>query len=390
MIVLDVIAWGLLALVAVPCLVFLGEALTGLLPPRRAPAAQGPVPRAIVLMPAHNEAPTIGATLDRLLPELGGTMSLLLVADNCSDDTAAIARAAGATVTERHDPARRGKGFALAHGRDVLRTDPPECVLVIDADAFMDRAGMEALAQAGAVAPVQGRNLLRDDLSAPAMVQISNLAFLTKNLVRQRGLARLGMPAVLGGTGMALPWSLFDRARLATDDIVEDLGLGIDLLRAGHAPRYLDSAELRSGASSGAGTLTQRTRWERGFLGTARRRALPLVGEGLRTQRLGVLWMGLHLLVPPLALLVMVLGVVCLGDGLLWLAGTSPLPFALAVVLFVAVALVVLAVWALHGRRTLAPRTLVMLPLYLLWKAPIYLGLLRRRASGGWTRSDRG
>ena len=49
-----------------------------------------------------------------------------MVADNCSDDTAEIARTAGVDVVVRHDPERRGKGYALEFGVRQLRLNPPD------------------------------------------------------------------------------------------------------------------------------------------------------------------------------------------------------------------------------------------------------------------------
>ena len=74
-----------------------------------------------VLMPAHDEAVGISAAIRALVPQLRHTDRLLVVADNCSDDTAAVALASGAEVTVRVDPVLRGKGYALDHG------DPSPC-----------------------------------------------------------------------------------------------------------------------------------------------------------------------------------------------------------------------------------------------------------------------
>ena len=70
-----------------------------------------------VLVPAHDEEEGIAATLAAVLAQLGPHDRLLVVADNCSDATAAVARAAGAEVVERSSDLR-GKGYALAHGID--------------------------------------------------------------------------------------------------------------------------------------------------------------------------------------------------------------------------------------------------------------------------------
>ena len=71
--------------------------------------------RLIVVVPAHNEASGIAATLSSLLAAdpASSFASIVVVADNCSDDTAGIARAAGVRVIERLSDNHRGKGYAL-------------------------------------------------------------------------------------------------------------------------------------------------------------------------------------------------------------------------------------------------------------------------------------
>jgi cellulose synthase/poly-beta-1,6-N-acetylglucosamine synthase-like glycosyltransferase len=342
-----------------------------------------------VLMPAHNEAAGIGAIIDSLRPHLPPGARILVVADNCSDDTAANVRACGADVVERHDPDRRGKGHALAYGRDVLNADPPEAVLVLDADCTV---GADAVAQLARHAvdrqrPVQGLYLLHAAPDAGPKVQISNFAFLIKNLVRQRGAHRLGAPAILGGTGMAFPWPLFETLPLATSDLVEDLVLGVDCTRKGHSPCFLETAAIWSEAASEADTIKQRARWEHGFLSTAVRHGLPLLREGLSRPRL--LWMGLHLLVPPLALLfplgllilVLLAVVAALGGG--WL------PFLVSGTLLLAVGMMIFIAWLLNGRAVIPARTLFRVPLYILWKAGIYLRFFGRRGETEWVRTRR-
>src|SRR6185436_16232635 len=66
-----------------------------------------------VLVPAHNEGSGLLPTIANIQSQLGPGDRLLVVADNCSDDTAAVARQNGAEVVERTDPTRLGKGFAL-------------------------------------------------------------------------------------------------------------------------------------------------------------------------------------------------------------------------------------------------------------------------------------
>ena len=66
-----------------------------------------------ILMPAHNESLVIAETIKTLIPTLKSASQIIVVADNCSDDTASIARNLGATVIERHHQTLRGKGYVF-------------------------------------------------------------------------------------------------------------------------------------------------------------------------------------------------------------------------------------------------------------------------------------
>ena len=93
--------------------------------------------RLAVLVPAHDEASIIASALRSVIPHLAPDDRLLVVADNCSDDTAAIATKEGAEVIVRSDALRRGKGYALDCGVRHLERDrrgPPDIVVIIDAD----------------------------------------------------------------------------------------------------------------------------------------------------------------------------------------------------------------------------------------------------------------
>ena len=369
--------------------VFTAEVLAGLLPPS-APAGMGAAPRTAVLIPAHDEAAGIAATV-AALARAEPALELLVVADNCTDDTADRAREAGARVIERHEPARRGKGYALAFGRDALAAAPPACVVVLDADCAVGGQGVAALARAAVRAgrAVQARNLQRSDLAATPTAQISNLAFLVKNLVRQRGMVRLGGVAALTGTGMAIPWKLFATAPLAGADLAEDLALGVWLTRIGEPPGAEESVHIWSDAATGETLMVQRNRWERGFLAVAGRRALPLVGRGLRAGSRSQIWLGLHLLVPPLTLLFAGAGTALATTALLLLLGASAAPAAVLGVMLLVAGLTTVAAWVAEGRGRISGRALLAAPLYVAAKLPLYRGLLRRQEQANWIRTRR-
>jgi cellulose synthase/poly-beta-1,6-N-acetylglucosamine synthase-like glycosyltransferase len=346
--------------------------------------------RTVIIIPAHDEARIIAETIAALQSELPTGFRLLVVADNCHDETAAIARHAGVIVIERRDDRNRGKGFALAYARDHLRSDPPHVVMIVDADCRMDRTSLTNLAAAATGRPAQAINLLRPDLSAEPMVQVSNFAFMIKNRIRQGGLSELADAVHLTGTGMAFPWPLFRDAPLATSSIVEDLKLGIDFARQGHAPILARNATVWSSASTSSGTLTQRTRWEGGFLSTSATVVAPLLLEGARRLRGQLVILGLNLAVPPLTLLVLA-NLIVLSAGslatLLW-AG-SPWPIAALLLTMVLGALLLVVAWVRVGRAFLSPRAAMRLPFYLIWKLPVYMRMIRR-SQRSWLRTGRG
>jgi cellulose synthase/poly-beta-1,6-N-acetylglucosamine synthase-like glycosyltransferase len=369
--------------------VFLAETLLGLVPLGR--RARPRAPRKIVILtPAHNEQGTIGASVAAIGLHLPKDARHLVIAHNCGDDTAQEARAAGADVAALNDPDRRGKGYALAFGRDQLAADPPDIVIVIDADCTVDPGTIERLADAAAAhgSGVQASYLFRSRSGDAPMVQISNFAMLVKNVVRQRGGSRLGAPALMTGSGMAFPWDRFAALNLATGNIVEDLAIGLELIAAGAPPAFEEGARIWSVPSNVAGTETQRARWEGGFMATARSTAIPLLARGLTRLRWSEIWMGLHLTVPPLTLLLAINAVVWIATGLVALLGASA-PFILSSALLAAMLGSILMVWLVAGRQMLEPRMLIRLPFYVFWKLALFARLVRRKEEQAWVRTER-
>jgi cellulose synthase/poly-beta-1,6-N-acetylglucosamine synthase-like glycosyltransferase len=350
----------------------------------------GRVPETCILIPAHDESRGIVQTLERLRPAISETIRVVVVADNCTDETAALVREQGFEVVERFNEKDRGKGFALAFGRDYLRAAPPQCVIVIDADCYSDARSVADLARCAcdARSAVQARNVLEPRQTGSAKVQVSSFAFWIKNVVRQRGTYRAGGGAILTGTGMAFPWELFDRIPLATGSIVEDLSLSVDLIRSGEAPCYLEQATIYSAPASEQATIGQRSRWEQGFLTVSLSHALPLIWRGLVTLDQKAILLGSHLIVPPMTLLMAICGLISAILGGVAIFTGNWLPFAVLAAALVAALSGVLFNWALEGHLWLTPRALTTLPLYLLWKLPMY-GRYFAGKRVGWVRTKR-
>lgn len=344
-----------------------------------------------ILVPAHNEATGISATLNSVLPQLFPQDQLVVIADNCTDNTADIARNAGATVIERHDTVRRGKGYALDFGLQYLAQQPPDIVVIMDADCIAEPGAIAQITQQAGKKnrPVQAIYLLEQPAKASPKHAVSGLAFTVKNLVRPLGLANLGLPCLLTGTGMAFPWATLQQISLASGNIVEDMNLGLDLAVVGYAPTFCPQATVIGVLPQQTKAAeSQRTRWEHGHLQTLLTQVPRLLKAAWQQRRFNLFAIALDLLIPPLSLLVMIWGFV-MGLALLasWL-GTSLTPVVLLGVEGGLILAAILGAWAKFCRHLLPFTTLLAIPLYVFWKIPLYLAFLIKPQTK-WVRTAR-
>jgi glycosyltransferase involved in cell wall biosynthesis len=152
--------------------------------------------RIAVLVPAHNESMGLPPTLADIRTQLFPGDRLLVVADNCGDDTAAVASSAGAEVVERQDPARVGKGYALDFGLRHLAADPPDIVIVVDADCRLAGDTIDRLAATCALTrrPAQALYLMIAPDESAINHRVAEFAWRVKNWLRPLGLGTLGLP----------------------------------------------------------------------------------------------------------------------------------------------------------------------------------------------------
>lgn len=395
MTILGVLLTILAVAVAIPCAVLFVECMVALLPGDDTEPldTSTPRPRTAVLIPAHNEAAGIAPTVTGLRAQLGPADRLIVIADNCSDDTAAVARAAGAEVIERQDTTKRGKGFAIVFAVDHLAaTNPPEAVIIVDADCRISEGGLERLAREAVATnrPIQGEYVLgAPDKPTPKGV-ISALAVLLRNRVRPLGMRRMGFPAHLTGSGMSFPYAVLRAAPHPGGNLVEDLVMGIEFALAGHPPLHCRAVQVTSELPEGDDVaLGQRRRWEHGQMATLREYAPKLILAGLTRGRLELLAMGLDLAVPPLALLVMMMGAATVVAAIVAAVGIATAPLAVLLGALVLLAVAVLSTWAKFGGEKLPLRYAAVVPLYVLWKIPMYFTFFLRGKHKTWDRTKR-
>jgi len=363
----------------------------------------------VVLVPAHDEALVLDASLASLAQQdyPAAPYEIVVIADNCTDCTADIARARGATVWERTDTAQRGKGYALdwAIAQLLARPLPADAFVIMDADTwaapdFLSLISTRLMAQTDArgLCALQGRYGVLNQ-SEGWRAALMSAAFDLVNHVRPLGRDRLGLSVGLKGNGMAFTRETLARVRWHGDSLTEDLDFALDLartqnLRVGYAPEARVWAQM---PTSGAQAASQRRRWEQGRRHSVRALALPLLWEGISRGRPLLIDSALDLLLPPLAELS--------GLLLFWLAligfGVSRhiLPYP---ALWKGAGAIALAGWfayvlgglRLAGASREAYLALLRAPFYMAWKAALALAGRRAKPSATsaapeWVRTAR-
>ena len=348
--------------------------------------------RTAVLIPAHNEGSGILPTIRDIQAQLGPNDSILVVADNCTDDTAAIVQTAGVEVTVRADPVRRGKGYALEFGVRHLSRNPPDVVVIMDADCRLGENALRYMSDRAMTSgrPVQSLYLMLAPENAPPGKGVNLFAWRVKNWIRPLGLGLFGLPTQLFGTGMAFPFGLLMDRDLGNSRLAEDCALGIALASGGYPPLFVSEARVHSHFPvSQTGSESQRQRWEKGHLENIIDLVPGALVEALRGGKRGLAALAVDMAVPPLSLLVLVTALCGILGGVAFLLGASPAALAIPSLSALLVVLGTTLAWGAVGRDVLPLRELLRLPLHAIRKLGFYHGIASGKASSSWIRTDR-
>jgi cellulose synthase/poly-beta-1,6-N-acetylglucosamine synthase-like glycosyltransferase len=383
-----------LSIVALPaaaaCLYLLVLTLLSAALPTPAPSSRRL--RFDIIVPAHNEEHVLANVIGSLqaLDWPADQFRVVVVADNCTDATAAIATAAGAHVMQRIDREHRGKGYALDFGFKASRARGwADAIVVVDADAQVSPNLLESYAcriERGEHAVQTHYGVSNTGTSwRTRLLSIAKAAF---HIVRSRARERLGLSCGIRGNGWAVTHTLLDQVPYRAFSLTEDLEYGISLGMAGFRVAYADeshsNAEMVSAESD---ARKQRQRWESGRFQLIRNMTVPLLRQAVRGRSRVCFDLACDLMVLPLSYVV--LNVV----ALLVLAGIAALvqPAVQAwmwVGLGCGAALVlhILRGWQLSGTGLQGLADLARAPFFLLWKI---LVMLRGNQSKEWVRTKR-
>ncbi len=356
---------------------------------RGAKRAVTPVSRFLIVIPAHDEEPVVSKSVQSCL-EVDYPRSLfdvVLIADNCSDGTAVLARLAGARVVERLDESKKSKGHAIDYLIDTLQQSGEleriDALVIVDADTTIDRRLLTTFDQdlREGCDWIQAHSAVANP-DATWRTVLLTYAFSLFNGVMALGKTQLGLGASFQGNGMCLSVRGLRRVPWHCHGLVEDLEYTWVLRMAGEAVVFEPEVSVYSTmlAHGGEAAVKQRQRWEFGRKAVRRKVLVPLITCKVLSARKKILAL-CDLTLPTITTLTML----CIGVAvidILCLLGSHHLAMPLLrPVLVSSLSLMALAL----GLHFVSPFLVMGLPwryaaaagafpIYLFWKVLVLFG----------------
>jgi cellulose synthase/poly-beta-1,6-N-acetylglucosamine synthase-like glycosyltransferase len=343
-------------------------------------------PRFAVIVPAHDEEHTIPDTLTSLErmdypPECFG---VFVVADNCQDATAEVARRHRCTVWERVEPERRAKGYALNWAFERV-PEQYDAVVIVDADTNAAPTLLTNFARAYEPLSALQASLLQAASSNVSSVA-SYVASAVQNCLKPLGRQNLGFSAGLGGTGICIPRDLLEEVPWRRSGLAEDVEYHVDLVLAGRRVRFVPEARVEATAPHTLGGLrSQRLRWERGRIEAIERFTGPLLARALRKREAAAFEVFVSMVAPPLSLTAST-SVGCIALGVLRRSATSLVVGTLGLLAIACAAF--RALWIVRAPARIYAYSLFF-PMFVAWRTYLSVRSLLQGARKSWVRTER-
>ncbi|MEP6756416.1 MAG: glycosyltransferase family 2 protein [Chthonomonadales bacterium] len=357
-----------------------------------------PKNRFCLLIPAHNEELILGEVLDRLqqVEYPRDLWTVFVIADNCTDSTADVAKTHGAEPMVRNNPDEIGKGYALDWAIQQLLVDKRNfnAFLILDADSILSPNFLHVMNRAiekGSVAMQGYYGVL--NVHDSWRTKLMAVALALAHYVKPIGRRTLGLSDGLKGNGMCFTREALTRVPWSGESVTEDIEYTLRLVDAGIRIDFLPQAIVQAQMpTTGKQATTQRQRWEGGRYGLFKR----AIGSAMKFFSRGK-WMqfdrSFELIIPPFVEM-FALPVVIAGALGIWTAmrpGSPTVNLLLAGWLSVlALELVYLVGGLVVARVPMSvASSLLFAPFYILWKIVVVIAVLLKKGTGGWNRTER-
>ena len=226
----------------------------------------------MAIIPAHNEEMVVANLIESLKNQNYDKKlyDIYVIADNCTDDTAKVARKAGAIVYERFDPAHKTKGHALQWflKQKIAENADYDAVFIFDADNIVDKDFIvnmnKKLCQGEEV--VQGYR----DIKNPTDNWITaGYAIFYWTMHRMYHLARynIGLSPLLNGTGFMVKFDILKPNGWETETLTEDIEFSLKNIIQGRKLGWAtDAIVYDEQPTSFKQSWSQRSRWTVGHI----------------------------------------------------------------------------------------------------------------------------
>ncbi len=240
-----------------------------------------------LLVAAHNEEKVISDIIKslKLIEYPKEKYDIFVVADNCDDNTAKIAREDGAIVYERHDLKNQGKGYAMEWMfKKIFNMDKQyDTIAIFDADNLVSKNFLNAMNKK----LCQGYKVVQGYLDSknPEDSWITgcySLAFWQNNRTVQLAKQNIGLSAQLGGTGFCIDIDTLRSLGWGATCLTEDLEFTCKLVSKGEKVGWAHDAVIYDEKPlTLKQSWNQRKRWMKGFADVSSRYFFKLIKYGV-------------------------------------------------------------------------------------------------------------
>ncbi len=262
-----------------------------------------------LVVAAHNEEQVIGPLVDNLmnLDYPRRLYDVYVVADNCTDNTASIARRHGALVQQRFNTTKKGKGYALEWMFERLfkMEKKYDAVVVFDADNLANENYLMEMNSK----LCQGHKIVQCYLDSknPFDTWVTNtfsIAFWLTNRLLQLARYNAGLSNVLGGTGMCIATDVLQKYGWGAHSLTEDLEFSMKALVHGVKTSWAhDAIVYDEKPLTFVQSWRQRKRWAQGQVDVAGRYFFVLLAKGIREGKWTYIDAAFHLFQPALVMI---------------------------------------------------------------------------------------
>ena len=262
-----------------------------------------------VIVAAHNEEQVIGQLIDNLqtLDYPKELYDIYVIADNCEDHTASIAKEYGAIVCERTSEGNRGKGFALEWMFNKLFTleRQYDAVAIFDADNLVHPKFLFEMNNR----LCKGDKLVQGYLDAknPYDTWVSGtfaISFWVIDHIWHLAKTNIGLSSVLGGTGMCITTEVLQKHGWGATCLTEDMEFTMKALAEGIKTTWAhDAIVYDEKPLTFMQSWNQRKRWAQGQFDVAHRFIPKMIKAGIQKRDIRILDGCLHLLQPHFLIL---------------------------------------------------------------------------------------